>query len=188
MKRKYKVILTGLVILVAALAVGLTVWLSTPKSLEQLSQTDFSQAASLSAHVRPLHFEDGLPVFVRFSLDSPYLDNRDIVPGTEHFAPLLERFKAIEARPSLTNLWPWHNRSLRYGGNVDYVDGFVSCGDSFATFTLTSKGELVLRCAAWVGPQLYFLTDSDAFDSLFEYVTTHGVKNASLTQIAPDTP
>ena len=188
MKQKYKVILTGLVILVTALAVGLTVWLSTPRSLEQLSQTDFDRAVSLSAHARPIHFEDGRPDFVRFSLDSPYLDDQDIVPGTEHFTPLLERFRAIEARPSLINLRPGPIRSLRYGGNVDYIDGFVSCGDSFATFTLTTKGELVLRCAAWDGPRLFFLTDSDAFDALFEYLTTHGVKNGSLTQIEPDTP
>ena len=168
MKQKRNLILT---ILAAALLIGLLVWRFTPRSLESLTELDFDQAVSLSAHSRTMlfEFENGEPIFV-----SHKLDDEDTTPGTEHFAPMLELFRDIEARPSLTNLLrPWLISGFSWTGPVDFLYGFVSCGDTATNFELTNRGELT------VGQHLYFITDEEQFNALWDYVTTHGTENKS---------
>ena len=160
-----------LAILIAALVIGLLVWRLTPRSLESLTGLDFDQAISLSAHSRTtlFEFENGKPIFV-----SHELNDEDTTPGTEHFDPMLELFKNVEARPSLSNLLrPWLLSGFSWTGPVDFLYGFVSCGDTATNFELTDRGELT------VGRHLYFITDEEQFNALWEYVTTHGTENKS---------
>ncbi len=156
-------------ILIAALVIGLLVWRLTPRSLESLTGLDFNQAISLAAHTRTTVFESGTPVYV-----SHELDDEDTTPGTEHFAPMLELFRDIEARPSLSNLFrPWLISGFSWTGPVDFLYGFVSCGNTATNFELTDRGELT------VGRHLYYITDDDQFEALWDYVTTHGAENKS---------
>ena len=164
MKQKRSLILT---ILVAALLVGLLVWRATPRSLESLAGLDFDQAVSLAAHTRTTEFVAGTPIFV-----SHELDDEDTTLGTEHFEPLQELFRDIKARPSLSNLLrPWLISGFSWTGPVDFLYGFVSCGDTATNFEMTDRGELT------VGKYLYFITDEEQFTALWEYVTTHGTEN-----------
>lgn len=168
MNKKRNLILTSLI---AALVIGLLVWRFTPRSLESLTELDFDQAVSLSAHSRTMlfEFENGEPIFV-----SHKLDDENTTPGTEHFAPMLELFRDIEARPSLSNLLrPWLISGFSWTGPVDFLYGFVSCGDTAANFELTNRGELT------VGQNLYFITDEEQFNALWDYVTTHGTEQKS---------
>lgn len=168
MKKTRKRILT---VLIAALVVGLLVWRATPRSLESISGMDFDQAISLSAYSRTtlFEFENGKPIFV-----SHKLDDEDTTPGTEHFAPLLALFREVEACPSLSNLLrPWLISGFSWTGPVDFLYGFVSCGDTATNFEMTDRGELT------IGRHLYFITDEEQFNALWEYVTTHGIENRS---------
>lgn len=166
MKQKRSLILT---VLVATLVLGLLVWRLWPRTLESLSGLDFDQAVSLDARTRTTEFVGGTPVFV-----THHIDNEDAVPGTEHFEPLLALFRDVEARPSLTNLLrPWLLNGNSWTGPVDFLYGFVSCGNTATNFVLTDRGELT------VGSRLYFITDEEQFAALWEYVTTHGVENKS---------
>lgn len=168
MNKKRSLILT---ISAAILLIGLLVWRLTPRSLESLTGLDFDRAVSLSAHTRTMlfEFENGNPVFVSHSLE-----DEDTTPGTEHFDPMLEMFRNIEARPSLTNLFrPWLISGFSWTGPVDFLYGFVSCGDTATNFELTDRGELTL------GNHLYFITDEEQFTALWEYVTTHGTEQKS---------
>ncbi len=164
MKQKRNLILT---ILVTALVIGLLVWRLWPRSLESLTGLDFDKAVSVSAHAKTTEFVAGMPVFVHHRLE-----DEDTLPGTEHFDPLLEMFRDIKARPSLTNLLrPWLIDGKTRYGPVDFLYGGVSCGDSANMFYMTDRGELE------VGPYLYFITDEAQFTALWEYVTTHGAEN-----------
>lgn len=166
MKQKRNLIIT---IFVAALLIGLLVWRSTPRSLESLTGLDFDQAVSLDARTRTTEFVAGMPVYV-----SHHIDQYDTHPGTEHFEPLLELFGDIKARPSLSNLLrPWLISNFSWTGPVDFLYGFVSCGDTAANFELTDRGELT------VGRHMYFITDEEQFNALWEYVTTHGTETRS---------
>ena len=160
-----------LTVLVAVLVLGLLVWRFTPRSLESLTGLDFDQAIALSAHSRTtlFEFENGKPIFV-----SHELDDEDTIPGTEHFEPLLELFRNVKARPSLTNLLrPWLISGFSWTGPVDFLYGFVSCGDTATNLEMTNRGELT------VGRYLYFITDKGQFNALWDYVTTHGAENRS---------
>jgi len=173
MNKKRNLILTILIaaLLIAALLIGLLVWRLTPRSLESLTGLDFDRAVSLSAHTRTalFEFESGHPVFVHHKLD-----NEDTVAGTEHFDPMLELFRNVEARPSLSNLLrPWLISNFSWTGPVDFLYGFVSCGDTATNFELTNRGELT------VGQHMYYITDEDQFNALWDYVTTHGIENKS---------
>lgn len=166
MNKKRNLILT---LLIAVLLIGLLIWRLTPRSLESLTGLDFDQAISLAAHTRTTVFESGTPIFV-----SHKLDDEDTTPGTEHFTPMLELFRDIEARPSLSNLLrPWLISGFSWTGPVDFLYGFVSCGNTATNFELTDRGELT------VGRHLYFITDEEQFNALWEYVTTHGTENRS---------
>lgn len=167
MNKKRNLILS---ILIAALLISLLVWRLTPRSLESLTGLDFDQAVSVSAHTRTTgEFVGGIPVFI-----SHDLDDEDTTPGTEHFAPVLEGFRTIKARPSLSNLLrPWLISGFSWTGPVDFLYGFVSCGDTAANFELTDRGELT------VGRHLYFITDEEQFNALWDYVTTHGTETRS---------
>lgn len=166
MNKKRNLILT---ILFAALVVGLLVWRLWPRSLESLTGLDFDQANSFQAFTRATEFENGSPVSVTHKMDYD-----DAVPGTEHFAPMLELFKNVEARPSLSNLFrPWLISGFSWTGPVDFLYGGVSCGSEGAMFELTDRGQLM------VGRRLYFITDEDQFNALWEYVTAHGAENKS---------
>ncbi len=168
MKQKLKPILA---IVCGVLLLGLLTWRLWPQSLESIGGLDFDKAVSFSVQTRTWRFEDGRPIPEMHSLDG-----EDTIPGSEHFAPVLEQFKSIKARPSFGNLLrPWLLNGVSYGRSADYVDGFVSFGDSTAYFSLTSKGELVIHNSA----HLYFLTSDEPFDTLWEYVTTHGTENNS---------
>ena len=159
-----------LVILCAALMIGLTVWRLTPRSLESLTGLDFGQATSVSAYARTWEYHNSKsepldPVWARYSLEN-------IPSNQEYFAPLLAQFKTIKARPSLTNfLRPWPLSGFSWTGNVAFLEGFVLCENSAANFTLTDRGELT------VGSRLYFITDEEQFTALWEYVTIHGAEN-----------
>lgn len=158
-----------LTVLVIALVVGLLIWRLWPRSLESLSGLDFDRAVSLAAHSRTTVFENGTPIFV-----SHKLDDEDTTPGTEHFAPMLELFRDIEARPSLSNLLrPWLISGFSWTGPVDFLNCGVSCGSEGGMFELTDRGELM------VGRRLYFITDEEQFTALWDYVTTHGAENRS---------
>ena len=169
MKRKRSLILT---VLCGLLLLGLLVWRSTPRSLESISEVDFDQAVSVSAYARTWEYHNNEsepldPVWALYSLENIPSDQED-------FAPLLAQFKTIKARPSLTNfLRPWPLSGFSWTGNVAFLEGFVLCEDSVANFTLTDRGELT------VGRHLYFITDEEQFNALWEYVTTHGIKNKS---------
>ena len=168
MKQRRNLILT---ILAAVLLIGLTVWRLTPRSLESLTEVDFDRAISLSAHTRTtlFEFENGNPVFVSHSLE-----DEDTIPGTEHFDPMLEMFRNIEARPSLSNLLrPWLISGFSWTGPVNFLYGFVSCGDTATNFELTDRGQLT------VGSHLYLITDEAQFTALWDYVTAHGTENKS---------
>ncbi|MBR2934689.1 MAG: hypothetical protein IKB79_03820 [Oscillospiraceae bacterium] len=166
MKQKRKLILT---VLIAALVVGLLVWRLWPRSLESLTGLDFDQAISLAAHTRTTVFESGTPIFV-----SHHIDDEETHPGTEHFDPMLDLFRNVKARPSLSNLLrPWLISGFSWTGPVDFLYGFVSCGDTATNFEMTDRGELT------VGRHLYFITDEEQFTALWEYVTTHGAENRS---------
>lgn len=166
MKQKRNLILT---ILVAALLIGLLVWRLTPRSLESLTGLDFDRSVSLSAHARTTVFESGTPIFVSY-----HIDDEDTQPGTEHFDPMLELFRNVKARPSLSNLFrPWLISGFSWTGPVDFLYGFVSCGDTATNFELTNRGELT------VGQHMYYITDEEQFTALWEYVTTHGTENKS---------
>ena len=56
---------------------------------------------------------------------------------------------------------------------MDFLYGFVSCGDSATNFTLTDRGELE------VGTQLYFITDESHFNFLWHHITTYGTKEVN---------
>lgn len=158
-----------LTVLAAVLVLGLLVWRLWPRSLESLSGLDFDRAVSLMAHTRTTVFESGTPITV-----SHKIAGEDTQPGTEHFEPLLELFRDIEARPSLSNLLrPWPLSGFSWTGPVDFLTCGVSCGDSGNIFEMTDRGELM------VGGRLYFITDDDQFNALWEYVTTHGAENKS---------
>lgn len=162
--KKRKLILP---VLIVALLVGLLVWRATPRSLESISGLDFDRAVSLAVHIRTTKFVDGSPVSI-----SHEIDDEDTVPGTEHFQPLLELFRDVEARPSLTNLFrPWLISGFSWTGPVDFLYGFVSCGDTATNFELTDRGELT------IGSRLYFITDEEQFTALWDYVTAHGDEN-----------
>lgn len=166
MKRRRNLILT---ILIAALLVGLLVWRLWPRSLESLSGLELDQAIALSAHARTTDYKSGMPVFVSYRMD-----DEDTLRGTEHFDPLLTLFRDIKARPSLTNLLrPWAISGSSWTGPVDFLYGFVSCGDTGCNFELTNRGELL------IGSRLYFITDEEQFTALWDYVTTHGFENRS---------
>ena len=166
MNKKRNLILT---ILIAALVVGLLIWRLWPRSLESLSGLDFDRAVSLQALTKTTEFEGGSPIFV-----SHKIGHEDAVPGTDHFAPMLELFRSIEARPSLSNLLrPWLISSFSWTGPVDFLYGGVSCGDSANMFEMTDRGQLM------IGNRLYFITDEEQFTALWEYVTTHGIENKS---------
>ena len=173
MKKKRNLILT---ILIAALVVGLLVWRLTPRSLESLTRLDFDQAISLSAYSRTtlFEFENGKPIFV-----SHELDDEDTIPGTEHFEPMLNLFRNVKARPSLSNLLrPWLIKGNSWKGPVDFLYGGVSCGDSGTNFQMTDREELILSSTETGGAySLYFITDEEQFAALWEYVTTHGIEN-----------
>lgn len=160
-----------LAILCGVLLLGLLVWRLWPRSLASISGSEFDKTVSFSVQTRTWRFEDGRPI-----RETHLLEAEDTIPGSEHFAPVLEQFKAIKARPSFGNLLrPWLLNGVSYGGSADHVDVFVSFGDSTAFFSLTSKGELVIHNSA----HLYFLTSDEPFDALWEYVTTHGAENNS---------
>ena len=166
MKQKRNRILT---ILVAALVLGLLVWRLTPRSLESLTGLDFDRANSFQAFTRATEFEGGSTVFVTHKMDYD-----DAVSGTEHFGPMLKLFKNIEARPSLSNLFrPWLISGFSWTGPVNFLNGGVSCGSEGNMFEMTDRGELM------VGRHLYFITDEEQFNALWEYVTTHGTENKS---------
>lgn len=166
MKQKRNLILT---ILIAALVIGLLVWRLWPRSLESLSGLDFDRAVSLLAHARTTEYEGGSPIFVSYKIG-----HEDASLGTEHFEPLLELFRDIEARPSLTNLLrPWLISGFSWTGPVDFLNCGVSCGSEGGMFELTDRGELM------VGRRLYFITDEEQFTALWDYVTTHGIENKS---------
>ena len=161
-----------LTLLLAALVIGLTIWRLTPRSLESLTGLDVDQAISVSAytHTWEYHNSESEPlhsVWVRYSLENIPSDQED-------FTPILSQFKAINARPSLTNLLrPWLLSDFSWTGNIAFLNGFVLCGDTAADFTLTDRGELT------VGNHLYFITDEAQFTALWEYVTTHGAEQKS---------
>ena len=164
MKQNRNLILT---ILIAALVLALLVWRLWPRSLESLTGLDFGQAVSLSAHTKTTVFENATPIFITHELD-----DEDTIPGTEHFEPLLDLFRNVKARPSLSNLLrPWLISGFSWTGPVDFLYGFVSCGDSATNFEMTDRGELT------VGRYLYHITDEEQFTALWEYVTTHGTEN-----------
>ena len=171
MNKKRNLILT---ILIAALVVGLLVWRLWPQTLENISGLDFDQAISLSAITRAWEYHNAEgepldPVFVSFKLEA-----KSPVSSDEHFVPVLEQFKDIKALPSLSNLLrPWPLSGFSWNGNVRFLEGFVSCGDTAANFTLTDRGELTC------GQHLYFITDEEQFNALWDYVTTHGTENKS---------
>ena len=166
MKQKLKLVIA---ILCGILLLGLLVWRLCPRTLESLCGLDFDQAVSLSAHTRTTVFESGMPVFI-----SHHIDDEDTKPGTEHFDPLLELFRDVEARPSLSNiLRPWLISGFSWTGPVDFLYGFVSCGNTATNFELTDRGELT------VGSRLYFITDEEQFTALWEYITTYGAENKS---------
>ena len=87
---------------------------------------------------------------------------------------MLNLFRDIKARPSLSNLLrPWLISGFSWTGPVDFLYGFVSCGNTATNFELTNRGELT------VGSRLYFITDEAQFTALWEYATTHGAENKS---------
>ena len=160
-----------LAVLAAALVIGLLVWRLTPRSLESLTGLDFDQANSFQAFSRTtlFEFENGEPIFV-----SHELNYQDTTPGTEHFAPMLELFRDVKVRPSLTNLLrPWLISGLSWTGPVDFLTCGVSCGSDGNMFEMTDRGELT------IGRHLYFITDEEQFSALWEYVTTHGAETRS---------
>ena len=158
-----------LAILIAALVIGLLVWRLTPRSLESLTGLDFDGAVDLMAHARTTDYESGTPIFVSYKID-----REDACLGTEHFEPMLELFRDIEARPSLSNLFrPWLISGFSWTGPVDFLTCGVSRGDLGTMFELTDRGELM------VGRHLYYITDDDQFEALWDYVTTHGAENRS---------
>ena len=166
MKQKRSLIIA---VFIAVLLIGLLVWRLWPRSLESLCGLDFDQATSLDVSTQTTDFEAGSPVFVRH-----HIDGEDTLPGTEHFDPLLDLFRNIEARPSLTNLLrPWAISGFSWSGSVDFLYGVVACGSDGNMFTLTNRGELT------VGQHLYYITDEEQFNALWEYVTTHGTENIS---------
>ena len=56
---------------------------------------------------------------------------------------------------------------------MEFLYGFVSCGDSACMFTLTDRGQLM------IGNRLYYLTNKGHFDTLWHHITTHGTENRS---------
>ena len=157
-------------VVILAMLLSVLVWRAWPRSLESLTELDFDKAISIGVHTRATgEFVDGAPVFIHHELD-----DEDTTVGTEHFAPVLELFRNVEARPSLSNLLrPWLISGFSWTGPVDFLYGFVSCGDTAANFELTDRGELM------VGRHLYFITDEVQFTALWEYVTTHGTESRS---------
>ena len=157
-------------IVMLALLLSVLVWRAWPRSLESLTELDFDKAISVGAHSRATgEFVGGIPVFIHHELDG---ENTTL--GTEHFDPLLELFRNVEARPSLSNLLrPWLISNFSWTGPVDFLYGFVSCGDTAANFEMTDRGELT------VGRYLYHITDEEQFTALWDYVTTHGTENKS---------
>lgn len=167
MKQKRSLIIA---VFIAVLLIGLLVWRATPRSLESLTGPDFDRTVSVSAYTESSKFVNGTDVFIRYRLDG-----EDTRPGGEHFDPLLELFRDIKARPSLTNLLRPRllSGSFSWTGSIDFLYGFVSCGGAADMFTLTNRGKLL------IGSCRYFLTDENQFTALWEYVTTHGAENIS---------
>ena len=162
MKKKLKSILPALC---AVLLLSLFVWRLCPRSLESISGLDFDQAISLEAIIR---------TFDTSVLNGRAIDGEDATPGGAHYDNLLAQFKEVRARPSLTNfLRPWLLSGFHWTGPVTQLMGFVSCGDSASMFTLTDRGELI------VGRYLYFITDEEQFQALWQYVSTYGAKDYS---------
>lgn len=165
MNKKRNLILT----ILAALVIGLLVWRLWPRSLESLTGLDFDQAVSVSAHTESTKFITATEtdVFIRH-----YLDGKDLSPsGVEQSNYLLTAFRAIKCRPSFSNLLrPWFFSSFSWTGPVDFLYGFVSCGDSACMFTLTDRGQLT------IGNRLYYITDKSLFDVLWNHITTYGTE------------
>ena len=159
-----------LTVLVAVLVLGLLVWRLWPRSLESLTGLDFDRAVSVSAYTETSRFVNGPDVFTRH-----HLDGKELSPsGIEQSNYLLTAFEAIKCRPSFSNLLrPWLIDSFTWVGSVDFLYGFVSCGDSHIRFTLTDRGELV------IGNRLYFMTDESHFNLLWNRITTYGTEEAN---------
>lgn len=167
--KKRKLILT---VLISVLVVSLTVWRLIPRSLEALTGLDFDKAVSVSAYTETTKFvsADETDVFIRHKLDGKELSPS----GIEQSNYLLTGFEAIKCRPSFSNLLrPWLLSSFTWVGPVDFLYGFVSCGDSHIRFTLTDRGQVI------IGNRLYFITDESLFDVLWNHITTYGTKEVN---------
>ena len=156
-----------LAVLVVVFVIGLLVWRLWPRSLESLTGLDFDQAVSVSAYTESSQYVNGMDVFTRH-----HLDGKELSPsGIEQSNYLLTGFEAIKCRPSFSNLLrPWLLDSFTWVGPVDFLYGFVSCGDSHIRFTLTDRGQVI------IGNRLYFITDESLFDVLWSHITTYGTK------------
>ena len=160
-----------LILLVAALVIGLLVWRLWPRTLESVSGLDFDQVTSVSARTETSQYIDGTDVFTRYHLDGKQLSPS----GIEQSNDLLTGFEAIQCRPTFSNLLrPWLIDSFTWVGPVDFLYGFVSCGDSHIRFTLTDRGELT------VGNRLYHITNKRYFDVLWNHITTYGTKEENI--------
>ncbi len=161
-----------LTVLVIVLVIGLLVWRLWPRTLESVCGLDFDQAVSVSAYTETSEFvsANGTDVFTRH-----HLDGKQVSPsGIEQSNYLLTGFEAIKCRPSFSNLLrPWLLDSFTWVGPVDFLYGFVSCGDSRTHFTLTDRGELMIN------NRLYFITNERFFDVLWNHITTYGTKEVN---------
>lgn len=169
MKQKRNRILT---ILMATLVLGLLVWRLWPRTLESVCGLEFDQATSVSAYTETSEYVsvNGTDVFIRYKLDG-----KDLSPsGIEQSNYLLTGFESIKCRPSFSNLLrPWLLDNFTWVGPVDFLYGFVSCGNSATHFTLTDQGQLI------IGNRLYFITDESHFNFLWHHITTYGTKEVN---------
>lgn len=159
-----------LIILAAALVLGLLIWRLWPRTLESVSGLDFDRAVVVSAYTKTSAYEGGSLVSV-----SHHIDGDELSPtGQKQSNYLMTGLQTVKCRPSFSNLLrPWLISGFSRIEPANILYAFVSGEDSAVNLTMTDRGKLI------VDNRLYYITNKWVFDTLWNHITNYDTKEVN---------